>query len=116
MVQHTMCVWYLLEGVQILQGLLGGLSQARHGAGREVADSGLEVRVEQRGAQQEQRLLLQQHRLQEAQRVETHLPVSICPTEIRGGVDAEIKLSCFVNKKPEKIELHFSLFLYQLGL
>lgn len=72
------CVCHLLEGLQVLQGLLGCQSQAGLHAGGEPADTSLQVWIKQRGAQQEQHLLLQQDRLQETQRVETHLPVSIC--------------------------------------
>ncbi|TNN42944.1 hypothetical protein EYF80_046865 [Liparis tanakae] len=68
----------LLQAQQVLQALLGGPPQARLPAGGEPDDLSLQVWIQQRRAQQEQHLLLQQHRLQEAQRVETHLPVCIC--------------------------------------
>ncbi|KAG7236088.1 hypothetical protein INR49_001369 [Caranx melampygus] len=69
-------------GVRILQGLLGGQPQAWVGTGGEVADAGFEVRVQQKGAQQVQHLLIQQQGLEETQRVEMHLPVSICQTSV----------------------------------
>lgn len=73
-------VWfsYLMEGLQVLQGLLGSQSQRGLQTGGQLADTSQEAGIQQRGAQQGRHLLLQQHRLEETQWVETDLPVSIC--------------------------------------
>lgn len=80
---------HLLEGLKILQGLLSRDPQAGLHGTSEVADAGLEVHIQQGRARRQQHLhlLLQQHRLQEAQGVETHLPVSICWASTRHQAD-----------------------------
>lgn len=74
---HVLWQPYLLESLEVLQGLLGSQSQAGMRPRSELADAILEAWVQQRAAQQKLHLLLRHHRLQEAQGVEAHLPVSV---------------------------------------
>uniref|UniRef100_A0A3Q4HFV3 Alpha-crystallin A chain n=1 Tax=Neolamprologus brichardi TaxID=32507 RepID=A0A3Q4HFV3_NEOBR len=51
-------LWYLLEGLKVLQGLQSSQSQAWLHAGSEPADASTEVWIQERGAQQEQHVVL----------------------------------------------------------
>lgn len=66
-----------LQGLQVLQGLPGRGSEGGLWAGRVPADTSLEVPCQQRGAQEQHHILVQQQRLQETEAVEANLPVSI---------------------------------------